>query len=212
TAGERDGEGRPGHPRAAARVWTGPPDRLPGGPRDVPRDPRRRPDVSGRSLACLPRGAGVWPGGLRVRGTPVAPRGRRDERDASDRERDPERGLPPPLSGSDPRFPVGHVGLPAGRPLPDAARPRRHGLVRGDQDRGAPRRLALPRDPRRLSGSGGRPEDPEHERRDEKLRVARSETVRLASRAALIIRPRSRRVSATPGRSGPRRTPRRRTG
>src|SRR5213082_3256148 len=72
--------------------------------------------------------------GLRVRGTPVAPRGRRDERHASDRERDPERGLPPPLSGSDPRFPVGHVGLPAGGPLPDAARPRRHGLLRGDQD------------------------------------------------------------------------------
>ncbi|TLZ99150.1 MAG: glycosyltransferase family 2 protein [Methanobacteriota archaeon] len=49
----------------------------------------------------------------------------------------------------------------------------------------APRRLALPRDPRRLSGSGGRPEDPEHERRDEEPRVARPETVRLASRATL---------------------------
>src|SRR5207249_3759067 len=84
---------------------------------------------------------------------------------------------------------------------PLAAPPRRHGVLRGTQARGDPRRIPVPRDPGRISNSSRGQEDPQRQRRDGESDLARAETGRLGPARGLITPRGSPRASATPAQS-----------
>src|SRR3989442_6336567 len=86
---------------------------------------------------------------------------------------------------------------------PTAAGPRRHGVLRGTQGRGDPRRIPVPRDPDCIPSSGRGQKDPKRERRDRESDVARTETGWLGPSAAPITPPTSPPASVTPARRAP---------
>src|SRR2546425_2012308 len=86
------------------------------------------------------------------------------------------------------RLPIRHVVVPSVDFAPTAAGPRRHGVLRGTQGRGDPRRIPVPRDPDCIPSSGRGQKDPKRERRDREPDRSEEHTSELQSLAYLVCR------------------------